>query len=646
MAQVYINRRELADGDIQVPLTFQTQDIQNLDSRMANFSLSGILPDTPRNHALVAHVNEIAGVGTYAYIKVPCSLVEKGQNLIGSNGYMIINRYVKGSGFDCSFYSGNFDFFEAAKALRLRTLTIASPQWNATEILANGGPSGNNIFWPVINWHMGESSYWDNNIGGPYGAIDLRFLYPVIKGDYLMDLVEAALAYTFVNQPTTDTMIPMVSQLANANVETELSSGYLEDWGGISLPFMQNNIVYDWYMTESADPHLQWSTSVYNAVSYGHYRANTRGKYRLRYVGRIKNLGTLIGGNDEDIEIGAYFVNFPNGVYDGTQTYDGFYSEIINIPYGTIVDIDVQTPWTDIEELDKVVICPHGMSNSVYMQVWSQQFTIEADVDNTIYNYEFPIAENLPDWSAWDFIKAYCQFCHLIPYVDYYNRTVTFVSYADIYAKVPAGTFYDWSEKFDRSENHEISYSMDFAKTNWMKFKTDSCNLTEGFADASFLISDLTLPETKDVITSEFAATEETIHFNEQVKVARIRRSDETGVVAQDYEPRIMKWIQRTADIVLETPNYMSPLLTNWYTGTMEDWTWTDLLTDNYSELTSLVLNQTKLLKVFINLTALDIANLDLTKPVYIKAFGRFFIINKINNYLPGKSTEVELIRM
>ena len=160
--------------------------------------------------------------------------------MIGFNGYMVINKYTRKAGYDVSFYSGNFDFFEAAKALMLQSLTITNPNWGMADILAGNSPVGIDVFWPIINWNNGASSYWDDNIGGAFGVVDARTLYPAVKVDYIMGLVSAALGYTFTGMQTTNAFMPMMGQKADAGTVTELTSGYLDGWGGGSGVYLDS----------------------------------------------------------------------------------------------------------------------------------------------------------------------------------------------------------------------------------------------------------------------------------------------------------------------------------------------------------------------------------------------------------------------
>jgi len=48
----------------------------------------------------------------------------------------------------------------------------------------------------------------------------------------------------------------------------------------------------------------------------------------------------------------------------------------------------------------------------------------------------------------------------------------------------------------------------------------------------------------------------------------------------------------------------------------------------------------------YFNLNEEDIANFKQVIPVFIRKYGAFFYVNKIKNYISGKTTQVELIRL
>lgn len=58
------------------------------------------------------------------------------------------------------------------------------------------------------------------------------------------------------------------------------------------------------------------------------------------------------------------------------------------------------------------------------------------------------------------------------------------------------------------------------------------------------------------------------------------------------------------------------------------------------------LLQDARTLKVQMYLDVMDIYELDFFTPVYIDYFGAFFYISKINNFIAGRLTTVELVKL
>ena len=76
-------------------------------------------------------------------------------------------------------------------------------------------------------------------------------------------------------------------------------------------------------------------------------------------------------------------------------------------------------------------------------------------------------------------------------------------------------------------------------------------------------------------------------------------------------------------------------------------WNGKGIIETYYSELLY-TMDKFRMIKVRLNLTSADIAQLDFGKYVYIDYFRAYFIINKIDQFNPlnNETTEVELIRV
>ena len=70
------------------------------------------------------------------------------------------------------------------------------------------------------------------------------------------------------------------------------------------------------------------------------------------------------------------------------------------------------------------------------------------------------------------------------------------------------------------------------------------------------------------------------------------------------------------------------------------------LLDNYYMDLTSKILNNTKRIEATFNLSSQDIQNHNPFISIYLKQFGAYFYIEKINNFIAGELTKVNLIKL
>lgn len=71
----------------------------------------------------------------------------------------------------------------------------------------------------------------------------------------------------------------------------------------------------------------------------------------------------------------------------------------------------------------------------------------------------------------------------------------------------------------------------------------------------------------------------------------------------------------------------------------------TDILQDYYTNLNR-ILDKACIITAELWLSEGDIAQLDFLKLYYIEQLGSYFLLNKVNNYIPGKPTTCELVKV
>lgn len=215
---------------------------------------------------------------------------------------------------------------------------------------------------------------------------------------------------------------------------------------------------------------------------------------------------------------------------------------------------------------------------------------------------QFPIQGNLPDIKQWDIIKACMAMFGWVALIQ--NGTLHLLKYREI---LNISNAYDWTTKVDMTGGapQEFGYTLDsWAQKNTLIFQEDT---PVGFEpNASLEIQDATLPEQRDFYELPFAASmqSEAPHY----------KVDGTEVEDIDIAPRIFQIVNKDGVRTLEfTENLYGK----------------GLVDANYASLQK-VIRKPVTMTVHIRLHEIDLAQLDLTRAVYLEQYGKYYMILKI----------------
>lgn len=215
---------------------------------------------------------------------------------------------------------------------------------------------------------------------------------------------------------------------------------------------------------------------------------------------------------------------------------------------------------------------------------------------------QFPVQGNLPDIKQWDLIKACMAMFGWAAVIQ--NGTLHLLKYAELFSTSGA---YNWTEKVDMTDGapQEFGYTLDnWAQVNTLKFKEDT---PLGFEpNASLAIQDTTLPEQRDFFELPFAASmqSEAPHY----------KVDGTELEDVDIAPRIFQIVDKDGVRTLEfTENLYGK----------------GLIDANYTRFQEII-RKPVTMTVNIRLHEIDLAQLDLTRAVYLGQYGKYYMILKI----------------
>ena len=236
--------------------------------------------------------------------------------------------------------------------------------------------------------------------------------------------------------------------------------------------------------------------------------------------------------------------------------------------------------------------------------------------------------------TAEDFFKTFIRLFGLMVEVDEVNKVVKLNTLSKVYHNRPMAI--DWSDKLDTSQTIEEKYSPDetYAKKN--KFSFTKNEKIDKIDEAYATIDNETLSQEKTMCGEELSVeSAEGPHTVTWFK--------NTEGLATEWED--MKFPQFFHYSRVDTPsNDFSHYIVEPVTASECLETWYDYLFGIYSN--EYIFKDYLKITAYFNLNEEDIASFNQVVPVFIRKFGAFFYVNRIKNYMSGKTTQVELIRL
>lgn len=228
----------------------------------------------------------------------------------------------------------------------------------------------------------------------------------------------------------------------------------------------------------------------------------------------------------------------------------------------------------------------------------------------SISNHDnFPLAGNLPDIKQWDFVKACAALFGLVPVIQ--SGQLNLRTYDEL---LQTSRALDWTNKVDMSSKATVAYTLDgWAQRNTTAFKEDIYLNFD--PNAEVLTEDATIAEQRDRFSLPFAASigDQAIHYRleEPLDPGNVKVEDAEDVKIQ---PRIFQLTEENGERVLQFGAGL------YGAGLAEA---------NYSALQKVVRTPI-VLTLNARLSEVNLAHLDLTRPVYLAQYGHYYSILKI----------------
>lgn len=244
-----------------------------------------------------------------------------------------------------------------------------------------------------------------------------------------------------------------------------------------------------------------------------------------------------------------------------------------------------------------------------------------------IFPSEYPIGVNLPDISQGDFLSALMSMAGLFAYPDKdAPDTIKLISVDDIYAKLTNGGTIDWSRKVILNDRHDVSrpessiFSLDdLAQKNTLDYDNDDDVITDTAGEIR--IENVNIDKENELVELPFSASENApLASDANALCARIpmyTTSDDGKTV--DYNEPSARILQAIIDDTSTGLYWFGYFGENMRFGGENG-----IVAKKYNGYQKAV-DKLRLITVKAKLTAIDLHNLDYTKPIYIGQFGQTY---------------------
>lgn len=602
MEELYINDILVELPQKTISQTFQVNDLAETKDRQANYSNNIKIPKTPKNIQTFNLLGITGSTTTLPYEKVAVKYVVDGVELISSGTGQIKNT---NKFFNLIIYDGNISMTELLGKTALKSLDFTAHNHSLTEasFVASLSKTSGYIYAPAQYYERASVQVF---------SIDV--MTPLFYVHTLFEMIFTAGGYTIIGDIFTDAdYLSRVISMNNGYLRTKTET--------LSLKTTETNLEnIDHSFTFSGQPDPQ-------AYILDSYTAAQTISHRIAFIGSI------------DVSLGTDYsiVIYVDGILRDTIPFeDNTYFNIerdVSLTAGQKIETGIViTPHLalDVGDPSKVVFVA-GYSRTVYTNTISIPITIEDLIGNDLQI---------------DFVKDVMQHYGLSFRKTRFANEFEFKKIQDIVTDKTGAD--DWSDKFTGVLDN--NYKPNYAKINYAKYLHDdnNTNISQTFGDGELTISNDHLAETKTMFTSMFKASSLVSQSHYGMKHWTLKEDNEVeSLVSNNDGLRIFKVVITTDSLQYkykyeDSANFFS------HSGdvpVLQFATYQTNIDDNYNELQS-VLNEYNETTLSLNLSILDIYNLDFFKLKYFSQLGAYYYLNKVVNYKKGRNTKVQLIKI
>lgn len=614
--------------ELSIPMNYQINTLAELKDRNGAYSQSILFPRSPHNMKIFGFGLDIDVISDIPYKRHRCQLFCNGI-LASPPGAVLVVNALKRNTIETNIVSGTVDLVNILKS---KPMTSAETDgfWRMLDI--------SNI--------AGEVTTLSNGVKLAYPFATLMTNIPENGFNSTPKGFTGDSAHIYPHLNFYDTVVWILRQ-EGYSLETNLKLADKQAFIPCIVPkavyVQQNSIAHGEGNIEKEDVQKGVGWSITDPVSNRTYPGVNGHLYYYAYA-------------DGPVE-------FNLKVYSGVQ-YGSVFVQVMKVSNGiqaTIIDERLiggfgsknYVRTIELEKNDYLYIAVLGSAPTIPFTLYCDMEIVlnipDLDGEPTV-SVVYDLLNSLGFKTRYDLLNTFIKFYGLTIDIDPEDKVVRAYSFDKIYGnKVQA---YDWSGKLAMDRDTDINYRADgYAKTNLIQMKENKDNgVTDIF---SFPIADDSLDDEKNLYSVDFMVTgnsrypEDYVTINYPIyEIERTDDGNEMNFKAKYKKPTAPHIVSLSTyrDLGINVTQGSASKRVSLYLA--RTYTLTKVLPNYIGRLKDDILNRYKKLTAYFALTPADIEDIDLFTPVWLEQYGYYFYIAKINNFIAGKLTKVDLIRM
>lgn len=592
--------------DVKIAKTIQSNDIGSVNTRQANYTNTFEIPKTSSNIKALQMLGIEGNDSNIPYQKNECSLFADSGEAIVYKGWAVISE--TDETFKCNIYDGIVDLYKAIQNFTLADLDITELQHDKTpaNILASQDLSLPYAY--ILADYNGRAMVGTN--------IESDYLVPSVKISWLMDKISAFSGYNFEGSYKTNPDYTNL-YLTTPKSTPPVITGTLLTSSDINPDRIKADTTPPLMNVEFNSATIT-GLKIYLDSNKKTIFANQNVKIKVTFV--LDPNIQFIDSNG-DVTYAYAIFNGQGFVCDGTV-------RTISTNYDLLLGDSIEFQMMFFDTANDDFVIPDFLTSCLI-----QEFTNDSLFEKEIGGLKIT-----------DFLNEIIWRFNLTIFKNDNGYILKYLN--EILNAVPL----DWSDKFIEKTSENYIYG-NYGQINDFKLRYDDDN--SKFNDGSISVINTNLPDEKTAIKSITYSpdfnTSTNIGFESNVYKFYDKEVQDNGDVK--YKPLSNRFFFiKPIPVTLATNLQSSTLgITLPITGAQRE-SFLNLdykkIVENYYLELSQLLNKSKIVTITARLNELDIANVDLSKPVYLKQLGGSYLINKISNFIPYQNTKVELIKI